>query len=486
MSEVVISRRGGSKGKGVMITEYITESKNWKVPKNIVDNKVEVLMIGGGAGESGSSRTYRSYASGFVNNGTFILNSGDIIPITVGLGYDKYLERRAGSTSFGTYLSANCGSYYGTGGAGGSMLNDSAGGSNLQFGGGLGVDGGPYGGGGGGGVEGSWAVGFSGGNGGYYGGGGGAGGFCLFSMSWYYKHGKAGNGGYYGGGGGLSILANLDQRKFDGEWTNIYKIESYGRGGYGGHYNYNGKWKQSGYGGNGTLFKNQSVSELGWIIMNNSSGLMPSVNNIKNQIIYSENGTNTLGIDVAKDNMYNTFMNGKGLKGKDVLNVAAISGGSGGGGYGGNGGNSNNTIYPEFTDDFRAGEWWLLGGGGGGGYGSNGEDATSVNGRHNDSLYMAGGGGGGYGGDGNGGGGGGYGKVSKGGPGGGGGYYCPWRTSQLTHYANGMSRYVGGGGAGIGIWDGENLIATYGGGAGVINGSSEDGVCILKYYLKAD
>lgn len=71
-----------------------------------------------------------------------------------------------------------------------------------------------------------------------------------------------------------------------------------------------------------------------------------------------------------------------------------------------------------------------------------------------------------------GGGGGGYGKCAKGVYKAGGGYYCPGGGINNT-----------GGGGGIGIWDENQFVASYGSG-GYNYSPPEGGVCIIQYYLK--
>ena len=166
MSEAIISRRGyTAEGKPEWHTETITGSTTWTVPKTIKGN-VKVLIFGGGG--SGMSRGEDYVAggggSGWMNNGEFSIAGGTQIPITIGNGGSTG-EASGGTTSFGTYLSANGGGggsgssmskYGGSGGAGGGG-SDGAG-YGFQFGGGgsslgYGGDGGTWGGGGGSGLE---------------------------------------------------------------------------------------------------------------------------------------------------------------------------------------------------------------------------------------------------------------------------------------------------------------------------------------------
>ena len=401
MSEVVISRRGGSSsGSGKnMVTEYITFNRNWTVPK-AKDQKFDIRIFGAGDTLHGGGG-----CGGAMNNDILTLTKGDKINITIG----RSTISSGQSSSFGSYLSANGGS--GSGGYSWQQRVGIHGIPGMQFGGGMESNGGVYGGGGG-----SWYDhNYGGGSGGYYGGGGG----CGMDDTKTYDRKPGGYGGYYGGGGGGA----------DGS-----EYESYG-----GYYNDNGTIKQSGFGGNGGhgALYNKWGSVISW-----SSG--------------SSNGTNTIGwTNISKDIMYNNYMDGEGKAGSGTLYAAG-----GGGGFGGNGGNSSNNS-----------------GGGGGGYGSNGGNAEG-NGA---------GGGGGYGGDGGdaymgyGGAGGGYGKVSKAIyyiPG---GYYCPGGGKNF--FQNGGALY--GGGGGIGIWDGDELVASYAcGGTANSNSPAEPGVCIIKYYAE--
>ena len=367
MSEVVISRRGGSSsGSGKnMVTEYITFNRNWTVPKANEGEKITIRI-------------------GRIDDYNANLNP------SVNALYD------GGTTSFGTYLSANGGANS-TGGSGGGGFGTSS--RAYQFGGGSGGgNGGVWGGGGG--KRREKADGS--GHGGYYGGGGGG---CVSGYPQDEGAVNGGNGGYYGGGGG------------GGQYPNYYPIQ----GGIGGVYNDNGTLKRSGLAGNGG--RGHSTNYLYTNSYLHTNG---------------ENGTNTIGLSIVDDMGYS--LTGAGIAG--ITSNQYFSGDRyhnfGGGGGGRDGGNGAN-----------ASEY----GGGGGGYGSNG-----------------GHGGGGYGGDGGDYGGGGYGKVSIGREGGG-GYYCPGGGINNTN-----------GGGGIGIWDGNELIASYGSGGSNYRGGAEPGICIIKYY----
>ena len=186
MAEAIISRRGyGIDGKPQLRTETITGNTNWIVPLTRGNNSISVRLFGGGAA---GTQSYGG-GGGWMNNGEFTnLTPNQIIQITIGDGGNNIGTQSGGTTSFGTYLSANGGSGINGGSGGGGW----EGGKGYQFGGGggnaNGGDGGIWGGGGGGFYK-------NGGNGGTYGGGGG----CGMPVIEIAFHG--GNGGIYGGGG---------------------------------------------------------------------------------------------------------------------------------------------------------------------------------------------------------------------------------------------------------------------------------------------
>ena len=359
MGEGLIVRKGGSSGgsgyidntiKEISVTELIVENTEWEVPEGAVDNKFEVRIFGGGGGSICGSAwgsgdrdkwTASGGGSGMMNNAIFTnLIPGQKISIKIGQGGISNYSNPSdgGTTTFGTYLSANGGgaakalNIGGTGGAGGGGGDwyeyGGRGGDGLQFGGGgayrYGGNGGTWGGGGG-------SDYYNGGNGGYYGGGGGGG-----------SYGKGGNGGYYGGGGGT--------------------INSRFEFGVGGVFNNNGTIEISGFAGNG--------------------------GNVKT---IAENGINTIGwtnVDIV-DNRYITGYgsisdNNSNTSGGGGYGGCGGSKGGGGGGYGGNGGNWGGG---------GGGYGFLSKGGdetgGGGGYQSKGFDSTSGI----DEWYYGGGGG---------------------------------------------------------------------------------------------
>ena len=418
MAEAIISRRGyGADGKPELRTEVITSNLTWTVPNKIVGN-ISVVLFGAGCGGITNSDRRIAYggAGGGMNSGTFSFSPGDRVQITIGRGgtganrsSSSYTENaKGGSSSFGTYLSANGGAGSGGGGSGNSQGSD-----GLQFGGGgttganycYGGNGGTYGGGGG--TNGNtWhpvttddptSIG-QGGDGGTYGGGGGGGHMDQERNAYAYMIGA--NGGTYGGGGGMGCITYTSTK-----WSPSHSIGSRtpGRGGT--------------YGGNG------------------GCGYIANYSSNTGNILYPENGTNTMSWTNVD------MLNGNYLRGPGTAGTSS-GGGGGGGGFGGCGGTGN-----------------FQGGGGGGGYGGNGGNN--------------GGGGGGYGGNGghNGGGGGGYGPGADGGnnAGGGGGWF-----------AKGGDDTGGGGGYGKGGNGGERGGIAAGGGSRADGG---DGVCIIQYYM---
>lgn len=425
MGEVMICRggRGGGNShaglENVLTTLIFNANDTWTVPEGVVNNEVSVRIFGGGANGTGYNSANPSASSivgvgggsGWMNNDILKLGAGDQIKITIG-------DAGGGTSSFGSYLVAYGGSR-GDGGAGGGTSSSSNGGIGYQFGGGgvyqeggYGGNGGVWGGGGGGGNN------KNGGHGGIYGGGGSGGLYYQYNSVDSSKVDiicKGGNGGKYGGGGcsfgnlSRSVVNNIIS-------TNLF----YGHGGI--------------YGGDGSIIANVS-----------GNGVL---------ISQSENGTNTIGLEICGGE-YNENFEGAGKFGNY----------GGGGGYGGNGGNTQ---------------------GGGGGYGSNGGKGVYWI----SFTKLPGAGGGGYGGDGGngrlgGGGGGGYGKNAKGGNGG------------YTNALWGGCIYSGGGGGGYyaaayNVPAGNNYAAT--GGAGTVfngvkyayGGNSNEpglgGVCIVQFY----
>ena len=447
MSEVVISRRGGKKSKGYLMTEYIESNREWVVPEGVVNNEFNVRIFSGGSGFL-YSNLWGFSASGAMNNAVLKLTPGESINITVGKGAfyvdSRNHTERGGSTSFGLYLSAN-----GNGSSGYVCKYSSP--SNLQFGsGGCIPQSGVWGG-----TGGSNDIGgnFGGATSGYYGGGGG-GVFTVITRTDTLRCNPT-NGGYYGGGGGGAFVLT-------DYWTTAYN-SYWVRGANGGVYNDNGTWKQSGLAGNGgdknvpstngTNTESLNIKDgMGYSLTGNGSKSQQdgyfSTTNYKPYETVSMAGGGYGGIagrigsgfDSAEDSIVSNRQ-------KELIVV-----GAGGGGYGSNGGNGDWRMAPQFNA-YR--NWLDVKGGGGGGYGGDGED-----GGYGD-LCGAGGG---------------YGKVSKGKSGGGGGYYCP---------GGGANSWSGAAG-GIGIWHNNKLIKSYACGTGISNYNAEPGVCIIQYYLKVD
>lgn len=190
--------------KRVFKTEVIKESTGWTVPD--VDGPVNVRIFGGGAGGQAEKTTFFNFffydggcggGGGHMATKDIMLTRGKNVLITIGKGGAKGAgngngERGSagGTSSFGTYISANGGqcpnggsgggggqvySSGGTasyGGAGGSKGNKGSNGIAAAGGKGLGGDYGRDAGGGGGGYGGN-------GGGGSSGGGGGGGGYGL-------------------------------------------------------------------------------------------------------------------------------------------------------------------------------------------------------------------------------------------------------------------------------------------------------------------
>ena len=323
MGESLIIRKGGGLPGGMKLnkvfkTELIGINQNYIIPRAI-NNEISVRIFGGGAagGEEGGG------GSGWMNNAIFTnLTPGQVIPITIGVG-GRINGQAGGTTSFGSYLSANGGSG-GDGGSGGGGGQD--GGNGYQFGGGgggyNGGNGGKWGGGGG---AGSGISGTNGGHGGEYGGGGGG-------VGHRYGIGFGGNGGTYGGGGG----------------GGAYMVNKYKYGGLNG--GIGGK-----YGGNGGKGR---VGKKSWSKLTEN--------------IPAEDGTNTFAwTNVFIDN--GIYFRGAGKAGALAFDFENTDynfvsmGGSGGGGFGGNGGKGG---YIADSINTSAG-------GGGGGYGSNGGNGYS-------------------------------------------------------------------------------------------------------------
>ena len=96
MSEAIICRRGAS--STVTNTSVLAVNSLYTAP---VSTKYTITAIGGGSGNNGSD--------GSVNIDTIYLDEGTEVPVTIGDGGNSD-GGSGGTTSFGTYISANGGS----------------------------------------------------------------------------------------------------------------------------------------------------------------------------------------------------------------------------------------------------------------------------------------------------------------------------------------------------------------------------------------
>lgn len=193
--------------KRVFKTEVIKESTGWTVPD--VDGPVNVRIFGGGAGGQAEKTTFFNFffydggcggGGGHMATKDIMLTRGKNVLITIGKGGAKGAgngdgERGSagGTSSFGTYISANGGQCPngGSGGGGGQVYSS---GGTASYGGAGGSKG----------YKGSNGIAAAGGKGlgGDYGGdaGGGGGG--------YGGNGGGGSNGGGGGGGGYGLNGN--------------------------------------------------------------------------------------------------------------------------------------------------------------------------------------------------------------------------------------------------------------------------------------
>ena len=242
----------------VYTREIIVNKTTWTMPSNVVNNEIYVEMIGGGGGAfkydfRGASAGYNCLynvggGSGYFNNGYVRLNAGTRVIISIGANGTYRLSgtggggygNSGGTTSFGTYLSANGGSaaniiangsiidvYGGSGGAGGGISF-----SNYNFNGYV-YDNGmtTY-------FNLIAGTGYQFGGGGVYVDNNASGNFEILSI-------KAGNGGPWGGGGGIHSLTcdnqtpgigganggnggTLSVRAENGTNTRVYNMEGFG------------------------------------------------------------------------------------------------------------------------------------------------------------------------------------------------------------------------------------------------------------------
>ena len=436
MSEVFICRGGSGSGGGGIWNGYakVLEYKifsdpgltGFNMPFNIVDNKVDIIAIGGGGGGwKNSQYVVSGGGGGWLNRANNVsLVPGKTYNVFVGKGAKatnimngSYGDISGGSSYFDTILSTNGGgsAYKISGGSGGSGgAGYYVGGDGYQFGGGSVI------------YSANYYYSDSelhngrlhGGNGGVWGGGGGG------------RFGKGGDGGYYGGGGGTAYQYTNDPETVGGNGG----YYGGGGGGYlrnpsiGGWYNDNGTWKQSGFGGNG-----------GNINLNALNG----INAIGNKTeIYDIDGFAEIESDFISNGIHG------------LSNTSADSYCCGGGGYSGIGGSVNYNPLDKSRD-------LVVGCGGGGGYGSHGGLGERDH---------CGGGGGGYFGNGN------Y-------RGGGGGYKASGFRGGGGFYSNSFSN--GGGGVSLNLpVDGVYREIAFGGGGDGYDGSN--GAVILRYYKWVD
>ena len=365
MAEAIIrKKRSGKTYKLQLITNIITTNKTFIVPE-AVNQSFDVRIFGGGASGyyAGGGYSTGGGGGGWMNNGEFQIPNNTFIQITVGEGgqfsNNFPIGKSGGTTSFGSYISANGGdggsdAYHGgSGGSGGYIevmcpidyragnvfYQSSYGGTGYQFGGGYAI--------------GSGAVNAYGGDGGIWGGGGGAmstlGGVVSFpnTSSIRYQEAKGGNGGMYGGGGGA-----FGSFYFRTDYNNV-------SGGMGGIYGGNGGWSMNKGGQN---------------------------NNFRYSL--AKSGTDTIGnSEVPNDcqgpgntSLLNTFLlhyhggGGGGYGGKGGWDGGGGYGGSGGCGGGGYGNNANGGEYTEANNlgtlTGGGGGYFSRGGFGGGSYGN--------------------------------------------------------------------------------------------------------------------
>ena len=209
MAEAIISRRAKTEVPTVISHKIalITENTVWTVPW-AEDNKFDVRIFGGGGGGYTGSTASGGGGGGWMNNAELELNYGDDIIITIGAGGN--VQGSGGTTSFGSYLSANgggAGLRGGNGGSGGggvlhyNALNMSNNPTTVMYY--RGGNGGQFGGGSPGGSGGPW--------------GGGAGGSVVYvrmncnnglRSNNCFIAGNPGIGGIYGGNGGVIDLSN--------------------------------------------------------------------------------------------------------------------------------------------------------------------------------------------------------------------------------------------------------------------------------------
>lgn len=207
MSEAMICRRG-TKGESIppfsYITQTITQNTIFTVPKYLENNTLSVRLFGAGGG--GGNYADGGGGGGWMNNGEIEVTPESQIQITIGSGgapawYTQGSGVTGGTSSFGTYLSANGGEGCTTSSRHGG--NGGAGGGGHHYG-GIGYQ---FGGGGCGSSNAAW-----GGNGGTWGGGGGV---VISYIGINPRNVTFGVGGTYGGNGGKDIY-----RSSNNYWNN--------------------------------------------------------------------------------------------------------------------------------------------------------------------------------------------------------------------------------------------------------------------------
>lgn len=344
MAEGIIVRRGSSGGaidlnevpKYVKTDIFASGIVNYKVPK-AKDQKFQVRLVGGGGyGYGAYGPGGGGGGGGEMNNAILTLKEGESIRIYVGRGGTSLSQSSGGSTTFGSYLSANGGQgayqsngyvHGGNGGSGGGSSIAEDGGIGYQFG----------------------------------GGGGGTSWIHIYDgdMSKFERDsrngGNGGSGGKWGGGGGGGGSGSVIFR-------DVRKQTYPGKGGLGGQY--------GGKGGNGGSY--QAVPESG------------------------QHGTNTLGkgLDFEGPGIAGILLGLYKNTINDQWTTNHMSGGSGGGGYGGCGGNAE----AAEGDTYNIDKYWGYDshsgspGAGGGGYGANGNISGGGGGYGHDANGLGGGG----------------------------------------------------------------------------------------------
>ena len=373
MAEAIITRRSGAgsdRPKYTLLVKTVIENESFVVP-NARDQKFSVRIFGGGGGGSISGG-----GGGWMNNADLELEEGLVIPIVIGTGgkSNSYVFNSGGSTggstSFGTYLSANGGTggrrqtsvYWGNGGSGGS----------------------------GGGGFGGYRINTN------------AGSFGRGGIGYQFGGGAPGGNGGIWGGGGAGVIGMV--RPNDNRSSNNQKLQVTIPGGKGGTYGGDGTTKNNGNNGTNTIndnsvdpsYRGNGIGGKGMATPVNILSLFENFDSGVNAQTggggggYGGNGGSCIS---------NGYVYGGGASGGAYYaSIFAIPGG-GGGGYGANGGSI--IITYDNTSTISIQTFQGMGGGGGGGYGMGGQGGNgclytahvSLLGTH----YGYGGGGGGYG-----------------------------------------------------------------------------------------